>query len=223
MHYTVNVGLQLPDIPCITQSTLFYRYLRFLALHIQHCFTVIRYPYKYTVNVDVPNTRYSMHYTVNVVLPLPDIPWLHSQRCFTITRYSLQYTGDVAIPLPDISCITQSTLIYSYPILLTLHSQRWCTVTRVARGHCIATSSWHIRLSKIDIIQPCRTHPTTNSSHQRLHVKRGLHKNVFSCLQTHWLLQHCHFLEVQDISCETNIYGSPESESSWKMASKVWQ
>ena len=47
-------------------------------------------------------------------------------------------------------------------------------------------------------------------------------KSSFSCLQSLWLFQHCHFLEVQDISdhsSETNIYGS--YVSSEKMASEV--
>ena len=52
----------------------------------------------------------------------------------------------------------------------------------------------------------------------------GVTKSSFSRLQTPWLIQHCHFLEVQDISDHssgTNIYGHPESSE--KMAVEVGQ
>ena len=64
---------------------------------------------------------------------------------------------------------------------------------------------------------------TTNSAPIEIACKMGVTKSSFSRLETHWLIHHCHFLEVQDISdhssSETNIYGSPESSE--KMASEV--
>ena len=54
--------------------------------------------------------------------------------------------------------------------------------------------------------------------------KMGVTKSSFSRLQTPWLIQDCHFLEVQDISDHSsgrNIYGHPESSE--KMAAEVGQ
>ena len=61
----------------------------------------------------------------------------------------------------------------------------------------------------------------------RLPVKRGLQKaHIMFRLQTPWLIQHCHFLEVQDIydhSSGTNIVVLSPCESSEKMAFEIGQ
>jgi len=52
----------------------------------------------------------------------------------------------------------------------------------------------------------------------------GVTKSQISRLQSPWLVRHCHFLEVQDISdhsSPTKIYGHPESSE--KMAAEVAQ
>ena len=54
---------------------------------------------------------------------------------------------------------------------------------------------------------------TTNSAPIEIARKMGLQKaHILSRLQTPWLIQHCHCLEVQDISDHssgTNILWSP--------------
>ena len=68
-----------------------------------------------------------------------------------------------------------------------------------------------------------RMHTTITSSHRDT-CKMVVSKSSFSRLQTPWLVRHCHFLEVQDISdhsSATKMYGHPERSE--KMAAEVAQ
>ena len=73
-------------------------------------------------------------------------------------------------------------------------------MTQISDG-TFEVRSYGRKLSQVNL----RIH-TTNSAPIEIACKMGVTKKTsFSRLQTHWLIQHCHFLEVQDISDHSSV------------------
>ena len=116
----VNVVLPFPDTPLLTtRSTLFYRYMILHVIYGKCSFTITRYSMKYTVNIVLTILDTPCKYKVNVVLPLHDTP--------------CKYTVNVVLPLPDGDTPYKYTVNVFFTLTrysLQIYGQRCFTLTR---------------------------------------------------------------------------------------------